>query len=869
MNKKLSYCIYAVVGVCILFLAYGMATRGGDLRSQLLGQTAMAIMPDISGIKLSIGLNSPPAVANPAMSPVTNPILFTSAAPTEGIVSSFTLKNQEMYPLTIRNVGFRLGESSVSLNNARLMLGGVSFGAVIPQVAVGTNILFSNSAGVVIQPGTTAVMNVVATPAFTGFRSPVLRLTSLSVEKSIAMNIAGQGVRVSAIQPRINFSRASDTPTSAIAAGATNVTLAKFVIYPEHADWRIRFLPVRLTVARNQVASAVSLDVKNIRIIDDTGAVIGSPVANPSGNWGSVDVFPNSYRADFGLPGSNLNYVIPANTTRVISIQADIQPQATVSGISAHLIAAPYVNMETTSGSQSGSSPRVSGNMLPIASGPIITPTSTVPTAAVFTTAINAQFTAPSYSLGATNTQVKIASFILSSSSTAGTAVTALKFDKDFNSQFDIRNMLIKVNGVDFGDTRDAVADAEVEMLFSAAIAPVLVTSAAPATVDVYADILGSSTPATHISVIDLTGGAARDMSTGAAIVWPQAVSGQNVTITPPATANPTVFLSTDSSYSPQSQNLVMGSEDNVVYAVRVRAGNEEDISLRRIVFTDTIEGNAAGIASLNNLSLYDANTNMLLAGPVNMDISAASPGKFAFSFSTSSIPLIMRGTGRSFVVRAGVATYLSYGAKSGSRHTIGVSAAGDVTATGVNSGAAAVVSGTPSGSAQSIYRTKLSLSVTASSTIGAATGRARLAVDDLARFTLSAHLAHDVRINRIKIRFSGQAVASSTTAFGVSLIDQNTNYNWGSSEPMTCTPAADGQCSVTFNPEFSLTRGSSKVIKLRVNSSLFNNVSNTSDSLSATIIASDDILWSDGTTNGISFEPVDMPIKLVDLSYE
>ncbi len=504
----------------------------------------------------------------------------------------------------------------------------------------------------------------------------------------------------------------------------------KFVVTPGGEDWNIRFLQVRITAGLDQGLTPVSADISNIRLVDNRGTVIGSSIAVPSGNWGTVGTFSNSYRADFGLPMGNLGYFLPANQPRVISVKADIKSQAVIKEISGNLIAAPYANVATVSGSGTVSSGEILGNRLPVISAPVA--------------------------------------------------------------------------------------------------------------------------------------------------------------------AGPQVTVSSDTTGI--SNSLVMGSENNIVY--KIRLSTDSDVKISSLKFTDTITNNDAGKVSLYNIGLYDPNTGVLLAGPVTMGLTADSPGKISFSQIADGFgnPIIIsRGASKTFVVRANVLTPTSTIAKSGSVHTFGIASTADVVASDSSSGVLAVITGTPSGVAQTVVDGSSTAS-TSKATVALPLAQTviyhdRVVMDfigtkDIPAFEWGA-TGDGVSIKTVKLDFSGRAImppVTSTTspvsAFSVDLMIKSfasstfPDATWGSvtglSNQKICNAGIAGSCSVTFSLDSALIPNGVKTKKvwIRVDSSLFTNNSNAQDSLSVQIKNAGDITWSDGSPSSMTWNPIEMPMTVANIYY-
>ena len=118
--------------------------------------------------------------------------------------------------------------------------------------------------------------------------------------------------------------------------------------------------------------SLSSSQIQNVAITDDAGNQVGTSINQPpSGNTvhrmasivrtNYVEYSTGGTYADcFGTSGSPINYIVPANTTRVLSLKADIQSTATFGTITANL-SGDTNNLQGMTSSQSGSTSGISG----------------------------------------------------------------------------------------------------------------------------------------------------------------------------------------------------------------------------------------------------------------------------------------------------------------------------------------------------------------------------------------------------------------------------------------------------------------------------------------------------------------------------
>jgi hypothetical protein len=417
------------------------------------------------------------------------------------------------------------------------------------------------------------------------------------------------------------------------------------------------------------------------------------------------------------------------------------------------------------------------------------------------------------------------------------------------------------VGSTQFGATRATIADAESSLAFSGST-PIQIPQGGSAIVDVFADILTTSSASSSAGVIDLIGWSALGNISNSAITFPGAVEGQSITIS----AGPTLTVARASESAPSKQ-VVMGSSGNSLFTLRLTSDNVEDVRVTDITLQDTVANGSAGIASFQNLTLWDGATQV--GGPLSLSMLNAGTSTVAFSLSSGGVIVPKNGT-KNLELKADVASFSSGGATSNSTHNFGL--AGNVTssviALGKDSNLSATVSGTPNSNTSTVYRTKVTLS---SSLLGSSVARARTAVDDLATFNFAANSGYQAILGTVSLKFTGIAVSAGSTAFTVDLIDSNTNAALGSASQQTCTPGSGNSCSVTFSPQFIIDAASTKAAKVRINSASVYNQSGGSgtESLSVLVNAAGDVVVNDGSTPGIVLESTVVPFTVVNVSYE
>jgi hypothetical protein len=170
------------------------------------------------------------------------------------------------------------------------------------------------------------------------------------------------------------------------------------------------------------------------------------------------------------------------------------------------------------------------------------------------------------------------------------------------------------------------------------------------------------------------------------------------------------------------------------------------------------------------------------------------------------------------------------------------------------------------------VLRTKLTVTGGA---LGASTGRAKSAVDDLGTLTFAADSAGAAVINTVVVTFSGSAASAAAFLDNVQLYDPSTGSNLGTSNTTSTACNGSTTCTKTFrNIGYTVSAGSSKVFNIRLNSSAgtFAAGSGISATLSATINAATDVSYTDGSdsaaVSNIGLPSALVPITVNSVSY-
>ncbi len=794
------------------------------------------------------------SVSNPSIATMTLTAVAVGSSVDAGtsnvLVSSWTA-NVANSKVNLQNMQFTfVGSANPSdIKNLVLKVNGVQV-ATLPQASTNVNFNFASSpvslntgnsnievfADVMGSPNRTMTfsllqpyrVNAVDSQYNTGI-SPTITTT---LQTTITINTGS-----------ISVSLSSNTPTGNVPIGASNVTLAKFRIYAAGEAVKVKFLDATITKTGGGSWATAPTSTTNIKLIDDAGGQVGNSISSVASGTGSgqCTLAAAAITCHFGTSSSPINYIVPANTAREISLVVDIGSSVDATTLQGSL-PGNTSNLEGQHSFQSASSGAATGSTLTVVTSPL-------------SVVANTGFSAPTYVAGANN--VKMASFVISASSADGARISSLTFDKDLFA-LDMQNMKVMVGSTQFGTTRATLSATAAETSIAFSGTPIVVPAGGSVTVDVYADILTGS--ATQASVFDLTGWSAIGITSLSTITFGSEVVGQTTTIS----SGPTLTVAQASESAPSKQ-VVMGSTGNSLFTLRLTADNVEDIRVTDITLADTIGSGSAGIASFQNLSLYDGTT--MVAGPLGATMPGSATSSVTFSLASGGVVVPKNGT-KNLELKGDVATFSSGGATSGSTHNWGLlNSTSSVTAYGKDSSASATVSGSPTSNTSTVYRTKVTLS---SSLLGSSSGRARTAVDDLATLNFAANSSYQAVLGTVTLKFSGIAVSNGSTAFTVDLIDTNTNLNLGSASQQTCTPGLGNSCLVTFSPQFTIDAGTTKATKVRVNSASFFDASVAgTQSLSVLVNGTSDVQVYDGSTRAIPLESTVVPFTVTSVSFE
>lgn len=613
----------------------------------------------------------------------------------------------------------------------------------------------------------------------------------------------------------LTITRSSDSRTTSIVASMTGIKLATFDFTAYGEDVKLLNLPISI------VMGAGASTITNIRLADDQGFGLGTQVTAATG------VTTSAYTNTFGS-SSNLNYVIPANATRKISVIADLTSAgATATTITASLTGGSS-NAQGVTSVQSISTSATSGNALTIASSS-------------FTANLNSGLASPVKIVPGGN-NLRLASFSLNAGGADSINVTTITVQTASASVAgNLQNMKVKVGGTQIGQIQPTLSNSATYS-FSPPT-PIMIPSGSSVVVDIYADIISSASSglfAGH-AVFTLTTGVTANLATsGSSISLSAAVTGQTVT----TAGNGVITISKDPS-SPQSRQVAMGQAGVTLGVIRFQetSNNEAvtltDITVSATAVSGTPQNGTASTSSptLKNFVITDGTTTYTRAtwssttanNQGEAGATGATPSRHVITFNNVNFTVPAGGTLR-LTVKADTNDWASGGA-SNAQFTVGINATStDVTLRGQQS-QATLANAALTTFAQSATTTVVRSTVTVTSVSAIPSGQPGAGTTANATgvvgtteivgiFAVTASSAGDVQLNTLTLQQGGSAPTGAAVPYSIydntvstSSSVQNTVSN------LTGTTAA----AQTFGTAIQITAGQTKYLVVRASTSAFN----------------------------------------------
>jgi hypothetical protein len=785
---------------------------------------------------------------------------------------NFNVGNSRIW---LKGLNFRVigSANKGDIRNVKLMVNGAQVGNTLASVAQDGTAFFDASANPgVLNTGSNNVQlfaDVVGSPSF-NFQFEILNgydVYAVDSQYNVPVSTNSQtGTQVSIQQGQITVTQDSATPTGNIAKGQSQIPLAKFDIYAAGEGVRVKFLSFQLVFAG--LSSTIANTVKNLSLVDDAGGQVGSSINTPpTGNTCDVagsnvtsGLSGSTYTDCFGTASSPINYVIPANTTRVLTLKADIQSTALFSNVTAQLTG-NVSNLQGVTSSQTGSTGGATGSALSLANSSL---------------SVSANNALGTQNVSAGSSNLKIGSYSFTASSAEGVNVNNLSVRVSNATTTNVfQNLKVKVNGAQFGTTQ-GIVNAQTVYTFSGN--PFNVPAGTTVNVDVFADTLstanGTISPAT-----ELTGCAATGQTTFTAVNCSGTITGQNLTFA----GNSTVTVTADSS-QPAAGQIVMGSTGNTLAVLRfTETSNVENVKITDLNVIDSISGTTStNKAAFSNLQLFNGAT---LLGTAGSAVASQSSTAWIYTFHLATPIVVPQANSISVTLKGDAASFASSGSTDNTTHTFKVATTTD--ATNLTAALAVVALGNTSNKASTASisaangntMTVLRTTLTAAGTALGGSAHSKANPDDVGTVTFTANAAGPAALNSVKVTFTGAIATSAifTTASNFSLIDANGNNVVGSDNATVATSTVTGGFTATWtfgtgSAGFQISAGSSYTFKVRLNTTAVAATANVSQSLSATVQAAGDVTYTDGldsnATSSLTLTTAATPFTINSITY-
>ncbi|TAL20505.1 hypothetical protein EPN90_00800 [Patescibacteria group bacterium] len=422
----------------------------------------------------------------------------------------------------------------------------------------------------------------------------------------IEPNSSGTAVDTTISTGKLTIQKASDSPSTNVPDGATNVLLAKFNFTAAGEDVKVTSLTANCSM------TTTTDDLVNTKMIFD-GAQVGTTdaTANCDGAEDIAFTFGNSF-------------VVPAGSTKALEVRADLT-NSTIDANDTILI-----NLEAGSSNAEGrvsltsiSSSASSGNTVTVKGGALVTSedgsftdrTASNPTGVLGAQGTNiGQFVVTGGGEDSDITQVVLTDDV------AGTAHMASTF----------QNLKLWQGTTQIGSTVGTLTSTDNTTYTFTPSSPVRVTAGGTVVFKITADIQTGGTILTADGVIYPSKVSASGVTTGTDTSDSNGTNAelQNVHIV----SNGNLAVYPDSA-KPIAQTFVLGDTGKELARFKLEADVNEDINVTRIAVSDIITGGGDITASgtLKNLKLVDAQSGTQYGGTVaSLDTTAATGSTIA-----------------------------------------------------------------------------------------------------------------------------------------------------------------------------------------------------------------------------------------------
>jgi hypothetical protein len=809
------------------------------------------------------------SVTNPSLATVTinsSSIGTLVTAGTQGNVVgafNFNVGNSKVW---LENINFHVvGSANVAnLQNVKLLVNGVQVGATLPTVSANGLADFNAMSNPgVLNTGNNNVQviaDVMGSPSY-NFQFELLNSYDvLAVDSQYnvpvaVQNNAGQGTQVTIQQGQITVNQDANTPTGNLAKGQSSVTLAKYDIYAAGEAVKVKYLDFNIQFGGVSASEPLNYEIQNVALTDDAGNQIGTTINQPpsslscsgsvhdlgvtvsgAGN-ATVPTGTATYADCFGSSGSNINYIVPANTTRVLSLKADIQTTANFSTITGNL-SGDTNNLQGMTSSVIGSSSGVNGVSLTLVNSSL---------SVAQNNALGIQ------NISAGTTGVKIGSYAFSASSAEGANINTVSVQlTPGTTTAAFQNLKLYVNGAQFGTTQGVVAG---NATYSFSGAAFNVPAGTTVNVDVYADTL-SAAAGTYAPATALTGFSGVGQTSYTSLSLASTVNGQSVSFN----GQPALTIAVDSSNPPAGQ-IVQNSTGNTLAVFRFsETSNVENVKVTQLNVVGMVA--SSGVKSaFSNVSLWNGST--LLGTAASPGAYDSTTGGYDYVFNSFATPLIVpSGNSVSLTLKGDAGSQNSGSITDNTTSTFAITASSTVVARGATSNKTAIVTlANAQGNPQTILRTTLNVA-------GTTVVPASPSLAQIGSITFTANTSGDAQLNTLKLTFGGNGITyGSSTFLNTVVLKNSSGNNIVTAGNATSSNNGVNTVSWTFSSSTPIvvTAGSSYTLQLWGDTSVIPAQANIAETLSAQIAGVNDFTYLDATNNSPSV--VNLPTNLVPIT--
>lgn len=750
------------------------------------------------------------SVSNPALATLTVTAIATggsvNAGTTNYLAGQFSLQgaNSAVSVKSIKLTENGTINAGADLANIKLMNGLTQVGATVLSLNADGTVVFDLSTNP-LQIASGAIVNLSVYADVVGGVNRNFRLTiqraydvvatdmTYNVGASVSATLPVQASLVSISQGTLVIAKSASSPVNYIAAGATNATLSSFNF--NASGEAVRITAITYTIGGHSVAQNTVWN--NLKLVDDQGVQIGTVITSGTAT--------GTYSAVL----TNLNYIIPANTVRVLSVKADI-----VSTYNANVVGS------ITSGTAQG---YTSLAAIPIGSytGNTLSASAT-PFAAALNNAVGAIITVS----GASG--IKVGSFTLSAGAAEGVNVTSISFTTGAGVATTTQNLVVKYGATQVGATQTTLGNATAYTVSPSS--PIAIVTGGQVVIDVYADTISGAT-STAAVVVSLTGAQGTGASTNVSRTVTGTTAGQTVTISAAG-----VLTTALASPAVVSQQVSMGLSSVKLGSFKLLADVNESIDVTSVAVIST----STRAQDIVNLKLMSGTTQY---GQTVSGVAAAT------TTTTFTLTTLLSVPQMSYVVLDVLADINTFGGGASSTDTT-IIGLGTVNYQGASSKASASVTApVASGATLTIYRTSMTPAIGPTFTAPVSLSNGAI----VAQFNITAGSANDVILKSISLSQAGSLIqASSSVVLSIYGSDALTTLLASTTVASTTTALFTLNSSIGW----TVAKGTTQYLIVKADLASAANLVTTSPSTKSYQISVPAATWNDGITDAIAINP-------------